>query len=346
MNQEQIELIQSSWQDVLPIADTAADLFYDRLFELDPALRDLFPEDMTEQKKKLFAMIGRAVSSLNDLDAIVPAIRELGAGHKENGVKPKDYETVGAALLWTLERGLGEGWSDELKDAWAAVYGVLSEVMIAGAEEVKDQEKAKEALVKEAPAKAAKKRPDSVSASKSGSAQSGATGGKANGINAATGQPSGPVRQLVVFALTPESYGLDIGAVREIIRLQSITRVPRSPAFVEGVINLRGRVIPVVNLRSRFGMAAVEHDDESRIVVVDVRGDDIGIIVDSVNEVSSVALSLIEPPSTVTATDDSDYITGIAKMDEALIILLDIERVVTSSHSGEIAAVTEQAKAA
>ncbi len=141
-------------------------------------------------------------------------------------------------------------------------------------------------------------------------------------------QTTSQERQLVVFDLNSEAYGVDISAVREIIRMQEITRVPRAPEFVEGVINLRGKVIPVVDLRARFHMAKADHNTDNRIVVVDVSGQDIGMVVDAVTEVSRVPSSSIEPPSSVITTNDSGYMTGIVKADDKLIILLDISKVI------------------
>ncbi|MDA1296961.1 MAG: chemotaxis protein CheW [Chloroflexi bacterium] len=153
-------------------------------------------------------------------------------------------------------------------------------------------------------------------------------------------------RQLVVFDLNEEAYGVDIGAVREIIRMQEITRVPRAPRFIEGVINLRGKVIPVVDLRTRFSMPAGERTDEHRIVVVDVVGQDIGMVVDAVTEVSRVSEASIEPPSTVITTEDSDYLTGIVKTDQKLIILLDIAKVISADEAGHLSEAARHAEAA
>ncbi len=161
---------------------------------------------------------------------------------------------------------------------------------------------------------------------------------------AAEAQASGPQRQLVVFDLETERYGLDIGAVREIIKLQAVTAVPRTPDFVEGVINLRGKVIPVVDLRKRFEMDLVERDEDFRIVVVDVAGDEIGMTVDAVTEVSRVPESGIEPPSSVIAADDADYLTGIAKTGEEMIILLDIGKLISVEDRRAIAS-SESAQA-
>ena len=138
-------------------------------------------------------------------------------------------------------------------------------------------------------------------------------------------------RQLVVFDLNEEAYGVDISQVREIIRMQEITRVPRATEFIEGVINLRGKVIPVADLRARFSMPGTERTDEHRIVVVDVMGQDIGMVVDAVTEVSRIPSSSIEPPSNVITTNDSEYLTGIVKTDEKLIILLDIAKVISDA---------------
>jgi purine-binding chemotaxis protein CheW len=137
--------------------------------------------------------------------------------------------------------------------------------------------------------------------------------------------------QLVVFDLNQEAYGVDISQVREIIRMQEITRVPRAPEFIEGVINLRGKMIPVVDLRTRFSMPGTERTDQHRIVVVDVSGQDIGMVVDAVTEVSRIPSTSIEPPSNVITTNDSEYLTGIVKTDEKLIILLDITKVISDA---------------
>jgi len=129
MNTRQIELVQSSFAQVAPIADVAASLFYDRLFELDPALRGMFRGDMTEQGKKLMTMIGTVVGSLKSLDRIVPGIQALGARHAGYGVRDEHYDVVGAALLWTLARGLGAAFTDEVRNAWEAAYTLLANTM-------------------------------------------------------------------------------------------------------------------------------------------------------------------------------------------------------------------------
>ena len=142
-------------------------------------------------------------------------------------------------------------------------------------------------------------------------------------------------QQLVVFDLAQEAYGVDIGTVREIIRMQDVTSVPHRPDYVSGVINLRGRITPVVDLRKRFDLADLEITRESRIVVVDIDGDDIGMIVDAVTEVLRISTSQIEPPSAMIAAGGSDYIVGIAKLEERLVLLLDLERVLTTALGGE-----------
>lgn len=129
MTPQQIDLVQSSFQKVVPIAGTAADIFYDRLFETAPDTRKLFPEDMTDQKGKLMQMIGTAVNGLNDLDAIVPAVQELGARHQGYNVKEEHYDVVGAALLYTLGKGLGDEFTPETEAAWTETYGILAGVM-------------------------------------------------------------------------------------------------------------------------------------------------------------------------------------------------------------------------
>ena len=138
---------------------------------------------------------------------------------------------------------------------------------------------------------------------------------------------NGEEQQLVVFQLGAELYGVEIARVHEIIRLQTVTRVPHAPAFVEGVINLRGKVIPVVDLRRRFGLALADHTRASRIVVVEIGDQVVGIVVDGVSEVLRVNNATIEPPSPVVAGIDSDYLHGIAKLPEQLVILLNLDRV-------------------
>jgi hemoglobin-like flavoprotein len=129
MTPEQVSLVQSSWQQVVPIKEQAAELFYQKLFELDPKLKTLFKNDMTEQQRKLMTMLDTAVRGLKNPDAIVPAVRDLGKRHVNYGVKDKDYDTVAAALLWTLETGLGPNFTAETRNAWAAAYTLLTNVM-------------------------------------------------------------------------------------------------------------------------------------------------------------------------------------------------------------------------
>ena len=129
MTPKQIELVQSSWKKVTPIADTAAELFYGRLFHLDPALQPLFKGDMKAQGRKLMGMISTAVNGLSNLPAIVPAVQDLGRRHVKYGVKDKDYDTVAGALVWTLGQGLGESFTPDVKEAWVTAYGVLAKTM-------------------------------------------------------------------------------------------------------------------------------------------------------------------------------------------------------------------------
>jgi hemoglobin-like flavoprotein len=129
----QIELVQTTWEMVVPIADTAADLFYGQLFTIAPQVKPMFPTDMAEQKKKLMMTITLAVRGLKNLDALIPVLHKLGAGHVGYGVKDEHYAVVGSALLWTLEKGLGDAFTPEVKEAWVAVYTVLADTMKAGA---------------------------------------------------------------------------------------------------------------------------------------------------------------------------------------------------------------------
>ena len=129
MTPEQILLIQASFAEVLSIADTAAGLFYGRLFELDPSLRLLFRGDMREQGRKLMTMLRVVVNGLHRMDQLVASIQELGRRHAAYGVADEHYETVGAALLWTLHQGLGERWTPNVEAAWVAAYTVLADTM-------------------------------------------------------------------------------------------------------------------------------------------------------------------------------------------------------------------------
>lgn len=133
MTPENQGLVRDSFARVALIAPQAAAMFYDRLFVLDPSLKLLFKGDMTEQGRKLMAMIGTAVANLGDLDTIIPAVQDLGRRHRTYGVQPRHYETVGAALLWTLEQGLGDAFTGPVKAAWTEAYTVLSSVMKEGA---------------------------------------------------------------------------------------------------------------------------------------------------------------------------------------------------------------------
>jgi hemoglobin-like flavoprotein len=129
MTPQQISLVQASFQKVVPIAGTAADLFYDRLFETAPQVRTLFPDDLSEQKKKLMAMLGTAVANLHKIETILPAVKALGERHKGYGVTAAHYAPVGAALLWTLEQGLGPDFTPDTKAAWTEAYTALAGVM-------------------------------------------------------------------------------------------------------------------------------------------------------------------------------------------------------------------------
>lgn len=135
MTPSQIDLIQESFRKVVPIADTAATVFYGRLFEIAPEVKPLFKGDMSLQGAKLMATLGMVVAGLNDLSKIVPAAESLARRHVAYGVKEAHYAPVGAALLWTLERGLGPDFTPETKEAWAEAYAILSSVMIAAAAE-------------------------------------------------------------------------------------------------------------------------------------------------------------------------------------------------------------------
>jgi hemoglobin-like flavoprotein len=129
MTPEQISLVQTSWQKVVPIKDKAAELFYGKLFEMDSSLKPMFKGDLTEQGRKLMAMINTVVNKLDNLAEIVPAVQDLGRRHAGYGVKDDHYATVAGALLWTLGAGLGDAFTPEVKAAWTEAYGILAGAM-------------------------------------------------------------------------------------------------------------------------------------------------------------------------------------------------------------------------
>jgi hemoglobin-like flavoprotein len=135
MTPNQIKLVQASFTQLVPIAATAADLFYGRLFEIAPHVRPMFPEDLTEQKKELMAMLGTVVAGLRHLDTLVPAVSALGRRHAGYGVKAQHYVSVGSALLWALEKSLGTAFTPEVKDAWTSAYILLWTTMTDAAKE-------------------------------------------------------------------------------------------------------------------------------------------------------------------------------------------------------------------
>ncbi|MCX6834876.1 MAG: chemotaxis protein CheW [candidate division Zixibacteria bacterium] len=151
------------------------------------------------------------------------------------------------------------------------------------------------------------------------------------------GQASSGELQLVSFNIGTEEFGVDILKVQEINRMVEITRVPQAPHYVEGVINLRGKVIPIVDLRKRFGLELKEHDKNTRIVVVDIGGNIMGMIVDSVSEVLRLPANTIEPPPEIVTGVNSEYIRGVAKLEDRLLIFLDLSRVIDAEELTAVA---------
>jgi nitric oxide dioxygenase len=130
MTPEQIKLVQQSFAKVAPISDQAAVMFYDRLFEIAPAVKAMFPSDMREQQRKLMATLAIVVNGLSNLEMILPAASSLATRHVAYGAKAEHYPVVGEALLWTLEKGLDSEWTPDVADAWRAAYATLSGFMI------------------------------------------------------------------------------------------------------------------------------------------------------------------------------------------------------------------------
>ncbi len=140
-------------------------------------------------------------------------------------------------------------------------------------------------------------------------------------------QSSDDLLQLVSFNIGDEEFGVDILKVQEINRMLEVTRVPNAPSHVDGVINLRGKVIPIIDLRCRFGMSRKEHDKHTRIVVVELHGRVIGFVVDAVREVLRIPRSVTEPPPSIAGSVNEEYITAVGKLEDRLLILLDLEKV-------------------
>ena len=146
-------------------------------------------------------------------------------------------------------------------------------------------------------------------------------------------------KQLVIFELGTEHFGIEIASVEGIVKMQEITKIPQAPSYVEGITNLRGSVIPVVDLHKRFGMAAQKHNAETRIVVSSIDGLKIGMIVSAVSEVLTLDDSVIELPPPMVSTVNSEFIIGVAKLDKRLVILLDLARVLTTDEKYQVARV-------
>ncbi len=133
MTPDHVKLVQESFAKVAPISETAAVLFYDRLFEIAPKVKAMFPTDLTEQRRKLMATLAVVVNGLGNLESVLPAASALAKRHVSYGAKAEHYPVVGSALLWTLEKGLGDGWTPDVAEAWTAAYGTLSGFMISEA---------------------------------------------------------------------------------------------------------------------------------------------------------------------------------------------------------------------
>lgn len=145
-----------------------------------------------------------------------------------------------------------------------------------------------------------------------------------------SGTPKDELLQLVSFNIGDEEFGVDILKVQEINRTLEVTRVPNAPEYVDGVINLRGKVIPVIDLRRRFGMPRKEHDKNTRIIVVELSGKVVGFVVDAVREVLRIPKSVTEPPPSIVTGVEADYITAVGKLEDRLLTLLDLDKVLAN----------------
>lgn len=142
--------------------------------------------------------------------------------------------------------------------------------------------------------------------------------------------------QLVSFMIGNEEFGVDILLIQEIIRMLQITKVPNAPSYVDGVVNLRGKIIPVIDLRSKMGMQRKEHDSNTRIIVVEVTGKTVGFIVDSVTEVLRIPADITEPPPSMVAGINSEFIKSVGKLDDRLLILIDLEKILSGKEKREL----------
>jgi purine-binding chemotaxis protein CheW len=142
---------------------------------------------------------------------------------------------------------------------------------------------------------------------------------------------SSELLQLVSFVLGNEEFGVNIICVQEIIRMLQITKVPNAPDYVDGVINLRGRVIPVIDLRQKLGMPRKEHDNNTRIIVVEVNSKTVGFIVDGVKEVIRIPAGVTEPPPEIVSGINSEYIKSVGKLEDRLLILIDLEKILSKN---------------
>src|SRR5215469_13935222 len=159
-------------------------------------------------------------------------------------------------------------------------------------------------------------------------------------------QLSGEVVQVVSFQLGSEEYGVDISQVQEIIRMVEITHVPRAPRFMEGVINLRGQLIPIIDLRTRFGMTKIPPTKSTRIIVTEIGNKRVGIVVDSVSEVLNLPMENVEDAPEMIAGVGTEYIQGVGKMDERLIIMLDLTMVISGEEKQQLEQIGDQAASA
>jgi len=151
---------------------------------------------------------------------------------------------------------------------------------------------------------------------------------------------SSELLQLVGFKIGNEEFGVDILKVQEINKMVSITKVPNAPNYVEGVINLRGRVIPIIDLRARIGFDRIDSTKDTRIIIVDVNNKTVGFVVDSVSEVIRIPASVTEAPPEIVSSVDSDFIKSVAKLNDRLLILIDLDRVLCESEKAELHKIT------
>ncbi len=318
-----VELLESSFKLVAPKGEALVARFYERLFQKYPAVKPLFSGvSMKAQKKKLLASLVLVIQNLRHGEKLREALLDLGRKHVGYGAEAPHYDAVAENLLAVLAEFAGKAWTPQLQEAWTEALGAIKTIMLEGASQsTSEVDDSKTAEV----AKAVEDANTPVSAVE----QQMGFGTDAN--------------QFLTFTLGDENYGVDILKVQEIKGYTTVTRIPNTPESIQGVLNLRGTIVPIVDLRIKFGMEKKEATRLTVIVVVVIHDRVMGIVVDSVSDVLDIPTKDIQPSPQFGNDVDISFISGIGKCEDKLITLLDMERVTSVA---EIARTASGAKTA